>query len=88
LFFADKGVFLLNCLVLVAGPVVAVELDPVLHADPAKLVLTRLAPHVVAAPVLFDWLTALGTAPSVGLQPECVFRLAAFLFYPNSGHIA
>lgn len=88
LFFADKSVLLFNTLVPVAGPVVLVKLNPVLHADPAKLVLTGLTLHVVAAPVLFDWLSALGAAPSVGLQPECVFGLAGLLCLPDSGHIA
>lgn len=57
-------------------------LDPVSQTDPAELILARLTPHVVAAAVLLNCLTALGTLFSIGQNPISVFRFSILFDFP------
>ena len=77
-----------NFILFIASPVVGVCLYPVAHTDPTKLKSATETPHVVAASILLDWLTALGTLLSVGQDPVCILRFTCFLLNPLLIHKA
>ena len=69
LFLIQEFVGFLNLVELIASPMITMVLDPVTQADPTELVLARLAPHIVAATIFLDCLSALGTLLGVGKNP-------------------
>lgn len=77
-----------NFVIFIASPVIRVRLYPIAHADPTELVAATVAPHVVAASILLDWLTAFWALLSVGQYPVCILRFGVFLFSPLLKHEA
>ena len=64
----------------IAFPMILMILNPISHTDPTELVLARLAPHIVAATIFLDCLSALGTLLGVGKNP-CSILWFSILFY-------
>lgn len=87
----DRVLVLLHFLILVALVIPAggaAMLAPAAHAEPAKLVLTHITRHVVAALVLLDRPLALGAVLGVGDHPRDVLALALVFHVPLHGQLA
>lgn len=60
---------------------------PVAHANPAKLMLTLLAGHMVAPAALLNRGMAFSTLLRVGRNPICCFTIVLALFEPSLGNL-
>jgi hypothetical protein len=90
-FLSLKAITLLSIfefVALVIASSAAAVLGPRQQANPAKIVLARMALHVVAAWVLFDWFVAFGARFRVRHDPGQVFTLCIRLMFPFLDDVA